>query len=266
MDMKLLESKFLRLGARVAVGEHVNRFRSPAPFTVDVREDGKGEYFDLRINPSVEVEFEVIDLRPDLRHLLLLARNGSQKEKFLCGHDERHWFVAAVPGAAVSTVNTAMLALKPRAVRAEETRLKLKTKDQFRRRNAAFVRQGEWFFIPAPDLRVDEKLILRNEPLSRGTGSKPHVCEQVFRRIGIAVYVCRQHPYGLTEKEYREQLKDFPHTRNYDWRMMQRSAVVYARGRVSHSDHKTVYLGVWHRVLMNTENEAPSMSHVVFLD
>jgi hypothetical protein len=151
-------------------------------------------------------------------------------------------------------------------VKAEETRLRVKTKDQFRRRNAAFVRQGEWFFIPEPDLRVDEKLILQNEPLSRGTGSKPHVCENVFRRIGIAVYVCRQYPYGLTEREYRKLINDHPDARSYNWRMMQRSAVVYARGRVSHSDHKTVYLGGWHRVLMNTENEAPSMSHVVFLD
>jgi hypothetical protein len=265
MDMKSLESKFLKLGARVAVREQVNRFRSASPFTVDVREDGKGEYFDLRINPSVEVEFEVIDLRPDLRHLLLMARNGSQKEKFLCGHDERHWFVAAVPGAGVSTVNTAMLALKPREVRAAEFRMKVKAKDQFRRRNAAFIRQGEWFFIPAPDLRVDEKLILRNEPLRRG-GGKPHVCENVYRVSGETVYVCRQFPQGVTEEQYRRILDDLPHTRNYGWRVMRRDALVYARGRVSHSDHKTVHLVGWHRVLMNTENEAPSMSHVVFLD
>ncbi|MEW6212176.1 MAG: hypothetical protein AB1631_27855 [Acidobacteriota bacterium] len=264
--MKSLQSKFLRLGARVAVREQVNRFRSAAPFTVDVREDGKGEYFDLRINPSVEVEFEVIDLRPDLQHLLLMARNGSQKEKFLCGHDERHWFVAAVPGAGVSTVNTAMLALKPREVRAAESRLKLKTKDRFRRRNAAFIRQGEWFFIPAPDLRVDEKLILRNEPLSRGGGSKPHICENVFRTNGVAVYVCRQFPQGVTEAQYRNLLDTVPGARSFDWRVMRRDALVYARGRVSHSDHKTVHLAVWHRVLMNTENEAPSMRHVVFLD
>jgi hypothetical protein len=251
---------------RVAVREVESRSRFAAPFTLDVSEDRKGEYFDLRIDPVVPVEFEVIDLRPDLRHLLLMARNGSQKENFLCGHDERHWFVAAVPGAGVSTVNTAMYSLKPREVRAEEFRLKVKMKDQFRRRNAAFIRQGEWFFIPEPDLQVDEKRILRNEPLNRGAGSKPHLCENVFRAGGITVYVCRQFPEGLTESQYRGLLNDIPHARNYGWRVMRRDARVYARGRVSHSDHKSVHLVGWHRVLMNTENEAPSMSHVVFLD
>jgi len=42
--------------------------------------------------------------------------------KFLCGHDERHWFVAAVPGRGVSNVRTAMEALKPAAVRLESAR------------------------------------------------------------------------------------------------------------------------------------------------
>src|SRR3712207_8814464 len=53
-----------------------------------------------------------------------------------------------------------------------------------RRRNEAFVRQGEWFFIPAPGMGVDENLILRNEPISRGAGSKPHMCQYVYRSGG----------------------------------------------------------------------------------
>ena len=47
---------------------------------------------------------------------------------------------------------------------------------------------------------------------------------------------------------------------------MYRDANVYARGRVRHPDHKTIFLNGWHRVLMNTENEAPGMRKVVFLD
>ena len=47
---------------------------------------------------------------------------------------------------------------------------------------------------------------------------------------------------------------------------MVRNAGVYVRGRVRHSDHKTIDLGVWHRVLLNTETDAPSMRHVAFLD
>ena len=44
----------------------------------------------------------------------------------------------------------------------------------------AQAKQGEWFFIPALDVQVDEKLILSNEPIRRG-GGKPHVCEQLCR-------------------------------------------------------------------------------------
>src|SRR5881275_3217634 len=65
----------------------------------------------------------------------LLARVGGQKSKFLCGHDERHWFVAAVPEAArgVTGVTTAKIALQPDAV--QELIARVKPKDQFRRRN-----------------------------------------------------------------------------------------------------------------------------------
>jgi hypothetical protein len=47
---------------------------------------------------------------------------------------------------------------------------------------------------------------------------------------------------------------------------MIREPVVHVRGRVWHPDHKTIVLDDWHRVLLNTEREAPGASHVVFLD
>jgi hypothetical protein len=47
---------------------------------------------------------------------------------------------------------------------------------------------------------------------------------------------------------------------------MRINAQAYACGKVRHPDHKTIRLDVWHRVLMNTENEAPAMRHLVFLD
>jgi hypothetical protein len=43
-------------------------------------------------------------------------------------------------------------------------------------------------------------------------------------------------------------------------------ARVKVHGRVWHPDHKTVVLEGWHRVLMNTENQAPGARAVVFLD
>ena len=47
---------------------------------------------------------------------------------------------------------------------------------------------------------------------------------------------------------------------------MRRNPKVYVRGRVRHSDHKTVVLGVWHEVLSNTENFSHAMRNVAFLD
>ena len=63
-------------------------------------------------------------------------RNGlpDTKDKFLCGHDERHWFVAGVPErAAVSSVVTAKEALKPEFVRNLESGKNGKRKNRHRR-------------------------------------------------------------------------------------------------------------------------------------
>ena len=53
----------------------------------------------------------------------------------------------------------------------------------FRRRTPVYVRQGEWFFVPAPQVRPQRWMVLRNEPLRRGNG-KPHWAEQLFRQTG----------------------------------------------------------------------------------
>ncbi len=121
-----------------------------------------------------------VEGRPRLRHLLLMARRDNGKQKFLCGHDERHWFVCAVPGNSVTNIVNAMEALQPTEVRAAVNQKVKRTKNRLRRRNEAFVRQGEWFFVPAPELVVNPKLVLRNEPISRRYG-KPHMCQLLYR-------------------------------------------------------------------------------------
>ena len=141
-----------------------------------------------------------------------------------------------------------------------------RAKNRLRRRNQAFVRQGEWFFVPAPNLSVDETWVHRNEPISRGRGSKPHMCQYLYRTGGEVVWVSNKSPYGLVKSQYEQLLKSNPKARNWDWRQMRRGAAVYVRGRVWHKDHKTVVLDTWHRVLMNTENQAPGGERVVFLD
>jgi hypothetical protein len=160
-----------------------------------------------------------------------------------------------------------MEALKPELVIAAQTKKKLNHKARFRRKNKAFVRQGEWFFVPAPKMQneIDPKEVLRNELLSRGRG-KPHQCQFLYRRGGVEVYVCREHPQGVTEKTYRKLLQTNPDAKNWNWRQMRLNPEAYVRGWVAHPDHATIYLDGWHRVAMNTESQARSMSNVVFLD
>jgi hypothetical protein len=269
MNAALLQTKFARIGARAQLLDMRNpALRRGLSVTLDVQNDAAGEYFDIRLHPRQRIEVDVLDLRRREQHLLLRARDSMGDHLFLCGHDERHWFVAGIPEAARSVANVfaAMEALKPTEVVEAQRRQGLKGKELLRRKNAAFIRQGEWFFLPAPTLHVDKKLVLWNEPLSRGNGSKPHQCEYLYRKGGESVYVCDQHPQGLTGPQQSELIRHKPRARNWNWRHMQRNPEAYAKGKVSHPDHKTIELFVWHKVLMNTEGQSQAMSHVVFLD
>jgi len=253
----------------VNVGPTIRRSRFTG-FAVDIGRDGRGSFFDVTLGEDAERELEVLDIQPGQRHLLLLVREPSghreEKHKFLCGHDERDWFVAAVPETkGVGTVRTAMEALKPDAVLAAQAHKRLKGRHRNRRRNRAFIRQGEWFFIPQPDLVVDPKLVLQGEPLARGRG-KPHMAEFAYRTGGETVYVCRDYPQGITEAEYKALLTRKPSAKRLPWTTMRRNAGVYVSGRVRHPDHKTVKLNGWHLVLPNTESQAASMRHLTFLD
>lgn len=268
MDIELLKRHFAGIGARVKVAEvkvvrsGIVRMRVDAG--INIGADAQGEFFDIKIDSENPREYRVIDLRPEQRHLLLLSEKD--KAKFLCGFDERHWFVCAVPGKGVTSVRAAMEALQPAEVRqAVEGRVK-RAKNRLRRRNEAFVRQGEWFFIPEPNLAVEESFVRRNEPLSRGGGSKAHMCQYAYRAAGELVMVCDRHPAGVPMDSYGKILRNNPKARNWNWRQMMRNAALYVRGRVWHPDHKTVVLRGWHRVLMNTEHLAPGRSNVTFLD
>ena len=170
--------------------------------------------------------------------------------------------MAAIPEskARVTTVAQAQDALRPVPVR--QAAATLRPKQRRRRRNPAFVRQGEWFFLPVGDLRP--ATILSHEPLSRGSG-KPHVMEHACRRPGgTVVYVSRSHPAGLSQQAF--QALPERQRRGQSWQQMTTSAAVFARGRVSHPDNATIVLDGWHQVLMNTEHEAAAARHVTFLD
>jgi len=203
----------------------------------------------------------VLNAEPRKKYLLLLSRSFDgagrvlAKQKFLCGQDERHWFVAAIPeDEPVSTVAE---------VRLREEAVGITRKQGFQRRNAAFVRQGEWFFVPAKDVQTDPLRLLHNQPLSRGNGSKAHWAELCYRSGGETVYVSGKYPSGLTAGEYNALPE---RERKLGFRMMKRDAAVYVRGEITHTDHKTVFLQGWHRVFMNTENRAMAMRFLAFLD
>src|SRR5215471_13370095 len=276
MNAKPIEFGFAQMGARIKVREIPSRWTrgdlswiNPQDYSLDIRRDGKGEFFELRVPTHVSDSLElcVMQSEPKQRHLLLAVRKSGDKpqmDRFLCGHDEREWFIAAVPGGA-SSVRQAMDALQPAPVRQAIASNKVSTNKRYARKNRAFRRQGEWFFIPEPSFVVDAKLVLRNEPLRRGAG-KPHLVAELFRTGGEIVHVCSRHPNGLTPAEYNGVLKANPSAARWAWRVMTRNPGVYARGDVSHADHATVTLPFWHRVIMNTETQSRTMANVAFLD
>ena len=262
--MEILSRHFKRMGADLIVlqEEHrwdrVTRERHNA-VTVNVR----SRVFE--ITRFGETDIKVVNVDAPGRHLLLQTEVDGVKSKFLCGHDERHWFVAAVPeSAGARDVRTAKEALKPTGVRIREDRAGVKARHRNRRRNKGSTRQGEWFFVPAPDLVVEGWRIRKNEPFSRGRG-KSHHAQEAYRSGGEAVYVSRLRPLGVTLADYA-RLRKRREFRGVSWTPMRRNANLYVRGRISHPDHATIILRGWHLVLMNTEGLARAMADVAFLD
>jgi hypothetical protein len=270
---------FSRMGARVKVANMLpipwrwsfTRTREEAPLiAIDIRRDNIGEFFEIRTAPGSTQEIVVLNAQPREKHLVLLSRQFDTsgqvqaKQKFLCGRDEKHWFVAAIPeNEPVSSVASAKAALKPEAVRERERAWGVSQEESFRRKNVNYVRQGEWFFLPEREVTMNPLLIRRNEPLSRGNGGKAHIAEQCYRTGGETVYVSAKYPTGISAAAYRRLPES---ERKQGFRTMQRDAAVYVRGAISHRDHKTIELNGWHRVFMNTESRAKAMSFVVFLD
>ena len=267
MNTTWLNKNFERIGARLKVlGDASTRRFNSSSIRLDIERDRQGEFFSLFMPTDNPPEVEVLNVQPSDRHLLLMARQDNEKNKFLCGHDERHWFVAGIPeSASVGTVQQAKDALQPAEVRLALGNQKVSGKSRYRRKNDAYRRQGEWFFVPEPNLIVDENNILENEPIRRGSG-KAHWLDYCYRSGGELVYVCRRHPNGVTESRYKTMLSKNPKAAQWNWTAMRRNMGVYARGRVRHPDHATINLHNWCRVLMNTENESRAMRHVAFLD
>lgn len=228
-------------------------------FTIDIARDGDQEIFDIRVDPRLGTEVSVVDRQPKDRHLLLMVRTDARvgvpaKTKFLCGHDERHWFVASV-NPTVADVRTAKESLKPVEVTAVQDQAKGKRKKRVR---GGIRRQGEWFFIPKPRMKVPANQILKNEFIRREGGGKPHVVEEVYRLGGDAVYE-NERGVVLSSVEFRNLAKRNP-TAGSHFRAARVNAKVFGRGKVTHPDHATIDLKVWHQIVPNTEDQFATRS------
>jgi hypothetical protein len=178
-----LDRAFARIGARVRV--------STSP-TVRVGVTPGGTFL---LEVPVGAEALALSVVARNRHLLLLTRSTGDS-RFLCGHDERAWFVAGLlQSARVTTVEQALDALKPDAVRTLDG-----TGSRRHRRKPGWRRQGEWFFVPRPDLVVDPALVLRHQPLLAGPRATPHIAEEAVRLGGESVYLIR---YWVPGDPYR---------------------------------------------------------------
>src|SRR5262249_3204991 len=111
-SIEVLCRHFSRMGARLRIQEPLTRQREKV--RIDVSRDNHGEFFDIRCQDGDLPE--ILDVQRPTRHLVLMVRDGNNKNKFLLGHDERHWFAAAVPGDYVRDVRTAMESLRPAEV------------------------------------------------------------------------------------------------------------------------------------------------------
>ena len=236
---------FSRMGARVRVQSL--DVQPGLKIRIDIGRDRSGEFFDIRCEEGVVPE--VLDVQPPTRHLVLMVRDEAARNKFLLGRDERHWFAATVPGDGVRDVRTAIESLRPTEIEGRKA-----------------IRQGEWFFIPERGVNERDAVIHRNKPLSRGSGSKPHICEEMVRPGGEIVMVSAAYPTGVSPEKYEQLLSIDPRASSMHWQRFTRDAEVYVRGEVRHRDHKTVDLDGWHRVYMNRERFARHAPQIAFLD
>ena len=253
--MPTLVEKFRDIGARVKVS--IPR-RMDRDFVVDVRNDKEGEHF--AVIKSDEVNVSILDVQPKDRHLIMLvtAKDGHRTiaSKFLCGHDERHWFTATIPVGNVTTVFQAKQALKPKALVELEAREGIKGKDAHKRHKKLksgrkIHRQGEFFFIPRPEFNPGKNPVIhKKEPLGGG-GGHVHTVSEIIRFGGRTVY--ERGSSIIEEAEYKRldtKERSFYNTRTAN-------AQVFARGKVTHIEHATVNLGnVWHEVQVNNETRS----------
>ena len=115
-----IRKAFEAIGARAHVETRGNVFE------IDVLQNGDREVYQLRYPRGDVITAEALDVKPKQRHLVLdvFGWRMPVSGRYLCGHDEFHWFVAQLPFEdATTTVRGAMEALKPDEVLAAQEQL-----------------------------------------------------------------------------------------------------------------------------------------------
>jgi len=294
MNRENIKKMFENMGSRLTIRTGTStRMRDSRPLSINVAMDRHGEHFTLTLNPLLDEEktvIQVLDTDKKHRQMLLnlvywtipeelteqsrraiskgwttavrvLQNNKPQKvvEKLLVGHDEMHWFVAGVSGS--NSIKEAFERLRPTEVILAAKRAGVRRKDIFRHKTKGFIRQGEWFFVPA-NLSEKDMVIHKNEPISR-QGGTPHIVEEIVRFGGEKVWVGPNQKI-ISEKEYKKLISKDPKEAS-KWGLRMRGAKVFGRGKVKHKDHHTVILKGWHEIHLSTERTASGGSNA-FID
>jgi len=263
VDASTLEKQFARIGATLVVRPMArpNRWRpNPRRYDVNVLTDPKhGEHFVISASADAP-DMRVLNADPDNRHLVLHIAGAEGGERFLCGHDERHWFAAAVADR-VSTVRDAKRSLLPKELR--DAGLSDRTVNT--RHNEVFKRQGEWFFVPINEgslrARGEFGTVLKDEPLLRNRNAKPHLCSEVVRFGGTPVVIYRGTEYTLKAwDDFLAALRASGERVTGRVLNVVKDPEVYVRGQVRHPDHATLLLRGWHRVHANAEMRSENLS------
>ena len=260
MNAHNLNKAFAAIGARVRVSKRSRMFNS-ALLRVD--KDKTGEYVSIIVDkerPHLPFNIHIADINKTLKQLTLsltyvryqgryvyydfkISNFARTVEHFLIGKDECHLFIASVKSNI--SVKHAFAELRPLDAHTALTANGVKDKSWCKRKTKAYIRQGEWFFIPATPPSESIPVIHKKEPI--GNVRSPHIVDELMRFGGQKVYVNGTEVLTLSEFKalaYEEQ-------KNYSERV--RDAQVFARGYVRHADHKTIYLEGWHEVHMNRE-------------
>lgn len=246
-----LVKQFQSIGATLIVTPPRGRHAKPYDLNV-LRSRTHGEHFALALQPDAP-EMHVLNTDRPGRHLVLHVAGENGGERFLCGHDERHWFAATI-GKRVTTVVDAKRALLPEPLADVSVEL------LHRRHSARFMRQGEWFFVPT-DRDFGDWLIHRDEPILRNRNSKPHICAELLRFGGTPVVLHGRQEY--TEDQWEAHVLELQRVGRRPTGRVERlvkNPEVYVRGPVRHPDHATLDLRGWHRVYGNLEAVSVGLS------